>query len=53
MATYIVLKNNIGGELSENAVLAEESIDSALTKLLQSGQPSPLNKEDTNEVIAR
>ena len=30
MNTYIILKNDIGGELSEDDVLPEESIDNAL-----------------------
>lgn len=53
MATYIVLKNSIGGELSEDEVLPGESIDNALIRLLQSKQLGPLDEGDTIEIVIR
>ena len=53
MATYIVLKNSIGGELSEDEVLPGESIDNALIRLLKSKQLGPLDEGDTIEIVIR
>ena len=53
MNTYIVLKNSIGGELSEDEVLPGESIDNALIRLLQSKQLGPLDEGDTIEIVTR
>lgn len=53
MNTYIILKNSIGVELSENAVFPGESIENALIRLLQSRELGPLDEGDTIQIVVR
>ncbi len=53
MNTYIILKNDIGGEIGANEVLPGESIDNAFIRLLKSKQLGPLDEGDTIEIVTR
>lgn len=53
MNTYIILKNDIGGEIGAHEVLPGESINNALIRLLKSLELPPLDEGDTLEIVTR